>query len=246
MKHNFVIGNTTGKLGNIVAYVRGGEQFARAYQPVVLNPRTPRQQMSREKLLMASQLSRSMSVPIRVGFGQEANGRVSARNIFTSKLIKSDVLVGQTPATLEIMYEELQISDGKAGVYPFNMEESNFTTPLQVGFKIDSNFDPWEASHTSDGNSVDVALYLVVYNKSLGGCVFHTLFVKHKDSATWLIPDTAITVDVPGNWQGSYCETFAFTKQLPEALNGIAPDTLPYRYPGNSSKTQYCGAGRIA
>lgn len=72
-------GAMTGRLGNTVMAVRNGEQIARKYQPVVLNPSTPAQVQSRAKLKLLSQLSAVVAPYI----GIRKQGAVSSRNLFT-------------------------------------------------------------------------------------------------------------------------------------------------------------------
>ena len=69
----------TGKLANTVMVVRNGVQIARAYQPVVSNPRTPAQVASRARLKMLSQLAAVLAPAIAI----PRSGNVSSRNFFT-------------------------------------------------------------------------------------------------------------------------------------------------------------------
>lgn len=71
----------TGKLADTVMAVRNGEQLARKYQPIVLNPSTPAQVAQRAKLKLLSQLSAVMAPVIAM----PKNGSISSRNLFTKK-----------------------------------------------------------------------------------------------------------------------------------------------------------------
>lgn len=71
----------TGKLADTVMSVRNGEQIARKYQPIVLNPSTPAQVAQRAKLKLLSQLSAVMAPVIAI----PRQGSVSSRNLFTKK-----------------------------------------------------------------------------------------------------------------------------------------------------------------
>ena len=68
----------SGKLAGSVFSVRNGETIERAYQPVVLNPKTPGQVASRARLKMMSQLSAVMAPVIAMS----RVGMVSPRNRF--------------------------------------------------------------------------------------------------------------------------------------------------------------------
>lgn len=73
-----LFGSMTGKLADVVMSVRNGEQIARKYQPVVLNPSTPAQVAQRAKLKLLSQVSAVMAPVIAM----RREGPVSSRNQF--------------------------------------------------------------------------------------------------------------------------------------------------------------------
>lgn len=73
-----LVGSISGRIGNTVMTVRGGEQIARVYQPNVANPSTPRQVESRAKLKLLSQTS-AVFAPV-LAFRRQNN--VSPRNLF--------------------------------------------------------------------------------------------------------------------------------------------------------------------
>lgn len=73
-----LFGSMTGKVADVVMSVRNGEQIARKYQPIVLNPSTPAQVEARAKLKLLSQLSAIMAPSIAF----IKTGAVTARNKF--------------------------------------------------------------------------------------------------------------------------------------------------------------------
>lgn len=83
MKLQGILGKGTGKLGNAVFAVSGGEQIMREYNPNVSNPNTEAQIAQRAKLKLVSQLAAVLAPAI--GFAKM--GLVSARNQFVSKNI---------------------------------------------------------------------------------------------------------------------------------------------------------------
>lgn len=85
MKLQGILGKGTGKLGNAVFAVSGGEQIMREYNPNVSNPNTDAQVAQRAKLKLMSQLASALSLAI----GFKKQGLVSARNQFISKNIGS-------------------------------------------------------------------------------------------------------------------------------------------------------------
>lgn len=251
MKHNAFIGSGSGKVGNLVAYVRGGVQLTRVYQPIVANPDTTRQQVSRAKLKLSSELGRGLAGILRVGFGEKSNSLVSPRNLFSAATIPVDkgVIVGTTPQTVAVQYEALQLSDGTQPGYLYGPGEADFTTPLQVSIPLDILYDDYNSNHTSDGEERSVALYVVAYNKSKGLSTYMSAIVYDKSTGKWnsaYAEGQNAVLTVPEAWQGDYVEVYMFSKLLPDALNGVPVATEPYRIPGPSTVTMYCGNGRIA
>lgn len=248
MKNNFIIGRTSGKLGDLVGYVRGGKQFARVYVPHITNPNTERQQVSRKKMAVVSDLGRALSRVLAVGYGADANSRVSPRNIFSRETIPADkeVITGSTVATVAVDYEKVQISNGKVPVRGVAFGETDYSTPLKVIVPFDSVYQSYDLNHTSGGELQSVAVFIVVYNKTLGVSTMASKILYDKTTNTWLGDSDNVEVTVQGDWQGSFVEVYAFCKQLPDALNGVPVATMPYRIPGNCTTTEYLGNGRIA
>lgn len=248
MKNNFIIGRTSGKLGDLIAYVRGGKQFGRVYVPHISNPNTMRQQVSRKKLAVVSDFGRACSRALAAGFGADANSRVSPRNIFSRVTIpvSAEIVIGQTPESVAIDFEKVQLSNGKIPVQGVSFGEADFSTPLLVSVPLDSVYQSYDLNHTSAGELQSVAIFLVVYNKTMGVSAMTSTILYDKPTNSWLTDDDPLNLRVDGDWQGSLVEVYAFCKQLPDALNGVEVDTIPYRIPGNCTKTTYIGAGRIA
>lgn len=248
MKNNFIIGRTSGKLGDLVGYVRGGKQFARVYVPHISNPNTERQQVSRKKMAVVSDFGRALSRVLAVGYGADANSRVSPRNIFSRETIPAGkgIIKGTTPATVAIDYEKVQVSNGKIPVNGVAYGEVDYSTPLKVIVPFDGVYQSYDLNHTSGGELQSVAVFAVVYNKTLGVSTMASRILYNKETNVWLNDTEEIQVAVGDDWQGSFVEVYAFCKQLPDALNGVALDTMPYRIPGNCTPTSYLGSGRIA
>lgn len=244
-KFNSQFGIMTGKLGNFVLSSRKGEVIARAYNPIVENPRTARQQLSRAKLSLASDLARSLASAIRIGYGQDAKGLVSPRNVFVKDIVPvgAQVITGTNPAALQVVYEKLQLSSAKFGGADY--DEPDLENPLQVSVDITApNLNP-EVITDASGAPVVVTVNLVIYNKVHKTSIVHTE-VMYDPSNPSVHPVDSLKVTVPTNWQGTQVEMYAFYKQHPVAVNGIANTVAPQRYPGAAGVTTYLGTGTIA
>ena len=247
MKHNVLFNSGTGKIGNMVGYVRGGTQMFRAYQPVVNNPKTLRQALSREKLAVASELSRVLGQSLRVGYGFFANSRVSARNIFTKAIVPVDaaVISGTSYDNVTVDYEKLPISKGNLPMGECGFGELDFSSSGKVKVSVEESTHSYGTNHVSTGDEVDVTINIVALDMEKKEAVLNTQMYYTKSTGTWISLGD-IATNLPGSWAGDSVQVYAFLKQHPDAINGIAGSTAPYRYPGEASDTYYLGRGAAA
>ena len=122
--------------------------------------------------------------------------------------------VGGTIGNLEPDYEQLKLSTGR--VTKVALGEVDFSTPLTVSVAIDDDY------YAEGVNYEDDKLFLVVYSKTLNEAVMG-------EGTRGM--DTDLSTRVPGYWQGSFVEVYAF---------------LQGKDSTECSETIYCGSGRIA
>lgn len=113
-------GTITGKLANTVFAVRYGEQLARAYQPVVYNPKSEAQAMNRAKLKLISQLSAVLGPVIAI----RRIGSRSPRNLFTKENFP---LVGVTNSVASINLNRVQLTQSVVGLPAFSADRTSGT-----------------------------------------------------------------------------------------------------------------------
>lgn len=248
MKHNQFIGSGSGKLGNLVGYVRGGKQMTRVYQPIVANPNTPRQQLSREKMKLCSELSRGLARVLNFSLGHYANSRVSPRNVFSKMSIpvSAGVFTGADRSHVTTDYEAVKLTKGILGDTPISFGETSFSTPKRVVVPIENFSEDWNVNHTPDGDERSVIFALVVLNTVQMKAEMDTQVLYNKTTHAWWSGVNEVKIDVPTSWQGDYVEVYAFAKQIPDALNGYPFNDEPYRIPGECTETVYLGTGTIA
>lgn len=119
-------GKGSGKMGNSVFAISGGEQIVRQYNPVVSNPSTDAQVAQRAKFKLLSQLA-AVFAPV-LGFVKK--GLVSARNQFVSANIDSaEWNVGEFASR---RLQSLQLTGGKASLpdVQTTTQGNNFTLSL--------------------------------------------------------------------------------------------------------------------
>lgn len=127
MKLQGILGKGTGKLGNAVFAVSGGEQIMREYNPNVSNPNTEAQVAQRAKLKLMSQLAASLSSVIAI----PKQGLVSSRNLF----IKENIgLVTFEAGVAEINYRALQLTKSSVTMPAFTAVIDVETSKLVLNF----------------------------------------------------------------------------------------------------------------
>lgn len=107
MKLHGIFGKGSGKVGNSVWAVSGGEQIIRPYNPNVSNPQTPAQTEQRAKFKLMSQIAADLASVIAI----PKNGLKSSRNLFVSINIG---LVEYEDDRASVMVPDLQITPGTA------------------------------------------------------------------------------------------------------------------------------------
>lgn len=113
-------GKARGKVGSIVYAVSAGQQIAREYQPVVLNPSTPSQVSNRSKLKLMSQLAAAYKGSIAI----RKDGLKSARNLFISENYDKVAIVG---SAANVNLNRVQLTKSNIGMGGFSADRSSGT-----------------------------------------------------------------------------------------------------------------------
>ena len=109
MKLNGLMGTGSGKLGNSVFSVAGGEQIVRQYQPNVANPSTTAQVDQRARMKLMSQLAADLAPVIAI----PKDGLKSARNKFISRNFNYSMAAD---GIAQITLENVQLTEGRNGL----------------------------------------------------------------------------------------------------------------------------------
>lgn len=125
-------GKMSGKMGSAVFAVRKGQQIMRQYNPIVLNPKSAKQQDSRVKFKLGTQLAAIMSP----GFGtmiptkrKVTKGTPSKRNAFVQEnysLITTQEM-GELGVVAQIDMERLQLTTSSRNDLPIPNVEVDAT-----------------------------------------------------------------------------------------------------------------------
>lgn len=199
MKYNVIVKNGYGRLGNNVFYARRGVQMARIWQPVVSNPKTAKQTLTRAKFTILTQMAQKFGNIIQIGFKDALTSAQTSRNLFVKYNYK--LVSGTNPADFEVAYDEIRISKGSLPVLTFGTV--NYQTPQSVIIPI------------SDGNINDVGasgddrLAFAIYCPELNKVV--TTIGSHSRS------DANVTIAVPNLWSGMKVHVYAFAISASDA-----------------------------
>ena len=231
-----LIGSGHGKLGNTVMTVRRGQQIARVYQPVVANPKSARQQLSRAKLRLAVATLRPFIYSLRAGWNKIAPGYEFQKAIGVAIPVDNGVI--------DIVSDELTINAGELRaclsapmLEPIDVDDLDFSQETQVGLRVHA---PESAFVDEKGNPVNAGAVVVVWNKD-GNTVVTAMKV-----ISYSAQGSPVTVKLPERWSGMNVHVYAFVKQIPEGINGIDTDTLPWRFPAKTSAAVYAGQGQVS
>lgn len=114
-KMSGITGTLSGKMGNAVFRVRGGQQVVAQYQPQVANPNTEAQQVARAKFKLITQLAAIMA-PAMGTLGVVTRPARQGRNPRTGFVAKNYALIYPDPSEgaaekVTIPMDEIQLTD---------------------------------------------------------------------------------------------------------------------------------------
>lgn len=229
MKAAGIIGTGTGKLGASVWVVRAGSNLVRAYQPVVFNPRTARQELTRTRLGFCSAIAKSVAGVLAVGM--PTRGLRSPRNTFVKEIIPIDKGVINTQlGTLVCDYRKLILSKGgmpKPSVARLATNDTAGEVHISLGVSYAEIVG--ENYHRKAGQP---GLVLVLINPRLG---------ESNMKQVTAVEDLDQVIPYPAGWSGMEVQVYIFGKWVLESGTTIAAGTTPWRYPSDQSDTVYCG-----
>lgn len=175
-----ILGDLSGKVGNVVGYHRNGKNHVRVKAEKVKNPRTKEQQAQRSKFTVALGFLKAVNPFIRIGYRNYAQGR-SAYNVAMSYLMKRAVTEQGEEAVIN--FERAMVSIG------FLMPAAGASCTCH---EAAANFRWEDNSHCGNADSTDTAM-LLVYNKEKEEAVYQT------DAGTRA--DGQALLPLPRNWK---------------------------------------------
>lgn len=231
-----IIGSGHGKLGNTVLAVRRGVQIARVYQPVVNNPKSARQELSRAKMSLAVKSLRPMKRFINMGW-QKSNPSYQFQQAVAQAIpVGNNIITGGAGTELFFDPETCMPCLSNGTLSKPITADLDFTMANLVRFKAVGS----ESDHfTPSGTPIKLGLVACVYNDAVGIAITGT-FTEGEAG------NFSAEIIVPENWSGMEVYVYCFTKQLPEGINGLATIRTPWRFPSEVSPTALVGTGTIS
>lgn len=160
-------GKARGKVGSIVYAINAGQQIAREYQPVVVNPSTPSQVENRSKLKLMSQLAAAYKGSIAI----RKDGLKSARNVFISENYDKVTIVG---SAANVNLNRVQLTKSNVGMCGFSADRSSGKQiAVVLNEDMSANFDKVVyCAFRKDANGHLIAQGSIVVNKDANAGTF--------------------------------------------------------------------------
>lgn len=213
----------SGHVGEVVgAPMKGGETVIRTYRRNIKNPNTLRQQVSRNKMALASQYAAALSVAIKIGYAMAtASTKMFARNMFVQNIVPvSKGVLTNSGAEITADLTKLPVSQA------IGIAE---TPVIAVSAGTEAGSKKIDASNAADvvmEQGETLGLVVVALNEA------GSQSMVRQGVATEGVTLSAADIENIGN--GHF---YAFFKAIPKAVNGVASTDLPWMYPSNTSGT---------
>lgn len=220
-----IVSGLSGRLGqSVFAPMKGGEYVARAYNPQVKNPNTFRQQVSRNKMAMASSIAAGLSLAIKIGYAAMASsGKMFARNIFVKRIIPvSSGILTNDGTTISADLEKLPVSGALGIVDAPVLVSGEGSTANHVKVSASN-----AASVVLDGGET-LGLVVCVINEDA------TKSIVRQGIATEGVEFSEAELQLLGGNMA-----FGFFKAIPIAKNGVLSTQEPWMYPSVTGPTAH-------
>ena len=133
------LGQFRGKVGSVVFRVNQGEQIVSSYQPVVRNPKSNLQTAQRNKMYLASQLSKLLAKEDLIGMSPLGTAR-DRRSLFVKNVIDNTVsILDGDLFTSKIDYSMVRVSAGLDSMVSATIDNEN--SRISINFGAISEYD---------------------------------------------------------------------------------------------------------
>ena len=219
-----------GKVGEVVAAKTvTGDTAIRAYQPIVRNPRTARQIECRKRMGKASEIAAAFAGVIGIGYAKAASAvRRYPRNLFVKFMADHDT----TPISYMGGEESVDMTAVKVSQKAGVVSMPTFDAPVAASGKITVKPNAFPAA--TDPDAYGMGVVVCAYNEDE-----KVLLVGQGLAAD--ARANGIELTVPANLIGLDFEVYGFCKEVLNSYTDVATETMPWKYPSNTSGSVYIG-----
>lgn len=185
-----VLGNQSGRIGQVVGMVNDGVQLYRSYTDRIINPRTPKQQMARAKLSELSLVSRAFKTACSMGLKFIRKPLENIQNVFI-RLNKSNIS-GDAPAEVVVDYTQLTIAKGNLPMPGFGSARADEALQVDV---------TWVPNDDIPGTSASDKVYIHLFQPDTKTGITSEGMNRSAGSAA---------VMVPSGWSGMRAHVYGF------------------------------------
>lgn len=225
MKLQGILGGGTGKLGESVFTNNAGRTIVRQYNPHVRNPRTVRQQNSRGRFTVASELAKQFALALKIGMPRI--GALTSRNRFTSMVIPTSAnVINLTGNELVPDYSVMPLSKGGMPAVPV-VDVQVDTTSSGLRVTLSEAYNPVNSGYVPPMAGA-AGLVVVLSSSTTKESVVRQLPVT--TGLEYVISDVVVA-------GGVYDHAHIFAKWVPDSYNDITSSNLPWKFPSDQSAT---------
>jgi hypothetical protein len=184
-----VLGNFSGKVGNVVGSFWRGIPYMRSLPDYVHNPNTPAQQTQREKFSLTMAFLQKIRPVVDAGF---ISGKTHQTRLNSAASYNIRKAAKGTAPDVEIDFEAVMVSKGT--LVPALEATAASGNPGEVSFT-------WADNSGIDNARADDQVLLVLYNASRDRAIYHTENGPLREDASFVM-------DVPAAYAGDKAEAY--------------------------------------
>lgn len=233
-----LIGGLKGRIGNVVYSSVKGNTIARVYQPVVANPNTYRQQISRAKFSVGGKLAKGLLRYITAGFNNGYSGREFQQAVKAMVKEENSIVTATSPDEVEINYS-LAWKALSLDQMPLFCSFSAPDFETEGKCEIDLTDVDTMGIEAEVGRLANMGLVVVCYQPDLRMSV---VFSGDMQSIVETL-HSKVSINLPNLWTGMRVHVYAMNKVIPTSHNGVASSRQPWMYPSKTSQSYYVGVG---
>ncbi|RZM13748.1 MAG: hypothetical protein EOO88_44485 [Pedobacter sp.] len=172
---NGIFGGISGKINDVIGYIRYGKAFVKMKSIKPVPERKPGQLEGQQRMAVVNEFINSMTEFVRIGFTLDAAKKTHSANAAAKSYQMKNAVIGSYPS-LEIDYPRVLLSKGLIDP-PVNVSAVALTTGLQFS---------WELSHRTEVYHKRSRVMLLAYAPSLNKSFYTLIGVRSMEKTDFL------------------------------------------------------------